>query len=149
VTKFNDDPSPFSTEPAPVSESVSDGELNSPVDADQAIDLDPMTRSDLLDSDPPAGLDRTGVDPATGSGSATSESESTQEPEASPAVVRFKSCRWHESPDSGASYCSNRDVLPFAGRISFNPEAWCPDCKFYKVKRKVKKRPTNYDDYGQ
>jgi hypothetical protein len=28
-------------------------------------------------------------------------------------------------------------VLPFAGRSGFVPEAWCPECAFYKVKRKA------------
>ncbi len=70
------------------------------------------------------------------------------EPSESPAATRFKSCRWHEKPDSGPTYCGNRDVLPFAGKNDFNSEAWCPDCKLYKVKRKAKKRPVNeYDDY--
>ena len=66
----------------------------------------------------------------------------------SPAVARFKACRWHEKQENDPSYCANRDVLPFAGKNSFNPEAWCPDCKFYKVKRKVKKRtPNEWGDY--
>ena len=74
--------------------------------------------------------------------------EAKQEPEASPAVARFKSCRWHETQDAGASYCSHRDVLPFAGRNGFNSEAWCPECAFFKVKRTVKKRATtDYDGY--
>jgi hypothetical protein len=65
-----------------------------------------------------------------------------------PAVTRFKACRWHETQENAPSYCANRDVLPFAGRNSFNPEAWCPDCKLYKVKRKVKKRsPNEWDNY--
>ena len=78
----------------------------------------------------------------------TATPEARQEPEVSPAVARFESCRWHETQDAGASYCSHRDVLPFAGRNGFNPEAWCPDCSFFKVKRTVKKRTANdYDDY--
>lgn len=61
----------------------------------------------------------------------------------SPAVARFKVCRWHEKQENAPSYCANRDVLPFAGKNAFDPEAWCPDCKLYKVKRKVKKRTPN------
>ena len=53
-----------------------------------------------------------------------SSPEAKQEPEVSPAVARFKSCRWHETPDAGVSYCSHRDVLPFAGKGGFNPESW-------------------------
>ena len=74
--------------------------------------------------------------------------EAKQEPEVSPAAARFASCRWHETQDTGAAYCSHRDVLPFAGRNGFNAEAWCPECAFFKVKRTVKKRPaTDYDNY--
>ena len=69
-----------------------------------------------------------------------------EEPVESPAVARFKSCRWHETQDGGASYCSNRDVLPFAGKNGFEPEAWCPDCTMFKVKRVVRKRQAA-DDY--
>ena len=36
------------------------------------------------------------------------------------------------------------DVLPLAG-TSFNPEAWCPDCQFFKLRRTPKKR--NPDEY--
>jgi hypothetical protein len=38
----------------------------------------------------------------------------------------------------------HRDVLPIAG-TSFNPEAWCPDCAFFKLRRTPKKRsPEDY-----
>lgn len=57
----------------------------------------------------------------------------------SPAVQRFKSCRWRRPPDEGAECCVHRDVLPLAG-TSFNPEAWCPDCTFFKLRRTPKKR---------
>jgi len=43
-------------------------------------------------------------------------------------------------------YCSNRDVLPYAGKGGFDPEAWCPDCAFYKLRRTPKKRPRLEDD---
>ena len=62
----------------------------------------------------------------------------------SPAVERFNTCRWR-SQEHGR-YCTHRDVLPLAGREGFNPEAWCPDCAFYKVRRVPKKR--SVDDYG-
>ena len=62
----------------------------------------------------------------------------------SPAVVKFKSCRWRRPPEDGPECCGHRDVLPIAG-TSFNPEAWCPDCAFYKLRRTPKKR--NPDDY--
>ena len=63
-----------------------------------------------------------------------------------PATTKFKSCRWYETQDNGgAAYCSHRDVLPYAGINGFKPDAWCPDCSFYKVRRTVKKRPDNQD----
>ena len=62
--------------------------------------------------------------------------------EASPAEARFRSCRWRKTPDGGGvSYCAHRDVLPFAGALSFKADAWCPDCKFYKLRRSPRKRP--------
>jgi hypothetical protein len=61
----------------------------------------------------------------------------------SPAVQRFKSCRWRRPPEDGAECCIHRDVLPLAG-TSFNPEAWCPDCTFFKLRRTPKKR--TYED---
>jgi hypothetical protein len=66
----------------------------------------------------------------------------TPDTNASPAVAKFKSCRWRRPPEDGPECCGHRDVLPIAG-TSFNPEAWCPDCAFYKLRRTPKKR----DDY--
>jgi hypothetical protein len=57
----------------------------------------------------------------------------------SPAVQRFKSCRWRCAPDEGA-FCTHRDVLPFAGKEGFTADSWCPDCSFYKLRRTPKKR---------
>jgi hypothetical protein len=66
---------------------------------------------------------------------------------ASPAVVRFKSCRWRRPPEEGPECCGHRDVLPMAGTSGFDPEAWCPDCTFYKLRRTPKKRePQDYRD---
>ena len=62
---------------------------------------------------------------------------------ASPAVEKFKSCRWRRPPDEGPECCGHRDVLPMAGTVGFNPEAWCPDCTFYKLRRTPKKRDPN------
>jgi hypothetical protein len=58
---------------------------------------------------------------------------------ASPAVERFKSCRWRATPDVG-EFCTHRDVLPFAGKEGFAADSWCPDCSFYKLRRTPKKR---------
>ena len=63
----------------------------------------------------------------------------------SAAVARFKSCRWRRPPDDGTECCGHRDVLPMAGTTGFDPEAWCPDCAFYKLRRTPKKRSP--DDY--
>jgi hypothetical protein len=62
----------------------------------------------------------------------------------SAAVIKFKSCRWRRPPEDGPECCGHRDVLPIAG-TSFNPEAWCPDCAFFKLRRTPKKRsPEDY-----
>jgi hypothetical protein len=61
------------------------------------------------------------------------------------AVMRFKSCRWRRPPDDGTECCGHRDVLPIAGTTGFDPEAWCPECAFYKLRRTPKKRSP--DDY--
>jgi hypothetical protein len=58
---------------------------------------------------------------------------------ASPALEKFKSCRWRATPDVG-DFCTHRDVLPFAGKEGFVPDSWCPDCSFYKLRRTPKKR---------
>jgi hypothetical protein len=60
-------------------------------------------------------------------------------PGLSPAVQKFKSCRWRCDPEAG-EFCTHRDVLPFAGKEGFVPESWCPDCAFYKLRRTPKKR---------
>jgi len=78
--------------------------------------------------------------PAAASPDATTTTES-----ASPAVVKFKSCRWRRPPEDGPECCGHRDVLPIAGASGFDPEAWCPDCTFYKLRRTPKKRSP--DDY--
>jgi hypothetical protein len=57
----------------------------------------------------------------------------------SPAVERFKSCRWRATPDQG-EFCTHRDVLPFAGKEGFSAESWCLECGFYKLRRTPKKR---------
>jgi hypothetical protein len=67
-------------------------------------------------------------------------------PAATPAVERFRSCRWYRAAeDSQPECCSHRDVLPLAGATGFDPEAWCPDCTFYKVRRTPRKRTYDND----
>jgi hypothetical protein len=66
------------------------------------------------------------------------------EAEVSPAVQRFKSCRWRATPEEG-EFCTHRDVLPFAGKEGFVADSWCPECAFYKLRRSPKKRdPLDY-----
>jgi len=66
----------------------------------------------------------------------------------SAAVQRFRSCRWRRPPEDGApECCAHRDVLPLTGERGFDPEAWCIDCRFYKLRRVPKKRTENEDVY--
>ncbi len=60
-------------------------------------------------------------------------------PPVSPAVAKFRSCRWRVTAEDG-EFCTHRDVLPFAGKEGFVAESWCPDCAFYKLRRTPKKR---------
>lgn len=88
-------------------------------------------------------------DPLTAPHPATPGSPAAQPavetPAASAAVARFKSCRWRRPPEEGPECCGHRDVLPMAGTTGFDPEAWCPDCSFYKLRRTPKKRdPQDY-----
>jgi len=63
----------------------------------------------------------------------------TAEPLA-PGAQRFQSCRWRRPAEDGLpECCGHRDVLPMAGTTSFNPEAWCVDCGYYKAKRTPRK----------
>jgi hypothetical protein len=66
------------------------------------------------------------------------------QPAESPAVEKFRSCRWRATPDAG-EFCTHRDVLPFAGKEGFKPESWCPECAFYKLRRTPKKRERTND----
>jgi hypothetical protein len=66
----------------------------------------------------------------------------------SAAFVRFGSCRWQEpaDKDSGAvAFCTHREVKPYAGAIGFDPNAWCSDCQYYKLRRAPKKRDRTED----
>jgi hypothetical protein len=81
--------------------------------------------------------------------SAAASVETPETPAASAAVQRYHSCRWRKPPEpdgNALDYCAHRDVQPMAGTTGFDPEAWCPDCLFYKVRRIPKKRPA--EDYG-
>ena len=76
---------------------------------------------------------------------APAATQPVETPSTSAAVIKFKSCRWRRPPEEGPECCGHRDVLPMAGTTGFDPEAWCPDCTFYKLRRTPKKRePSEY-----
>ena len=83
--------------------------------------------------------------PAAGTETPAAEPSPAAEPVAlSPAVAKFKSCRWRATPEDG-EFCTHRDVLPFAGKEGFVADSWCPECAFYKLRRTPKKRdPMDY-----
>ncbi len=59
----------------------------------------------------------------------------------SAAGVRFRSCRWMQKEDSGnQAFCTHREVKPYAGMQGFDPDAWCPECQYYKLRRAPRKR---------
>jgi len=88
--------------------------------------------------DPGSGIGDRG---SGGSGTATSD-----RPE-SAANVRFRSCRWMQPAENGnTEFCTHREVKPYAGTTGFDPDAWCQDCQYYKLRRSPKKRSPN-DDY--
>jgi hypothetical protein len=67
-------------------------------------------------------------------------------PAQSTGFVRFTSCRWQQPAEDGnAAFCTHREVKPYAGTTGFDPDAWCKDCEYYKLRRAPKKR--NPDDY--
>ena len=64
----------------------------------------------------------------------------------SAGAVRFNSCRWQQPAEEGnAAFCTHREVKPYAGTTGFDPEAWCVECQYYKLRRAPKKR--NPDEY--
>lgn len=59
----------------------------------------------------------------------------------SAAVQKFQTCRWRRPAEQAIPEgCSHRDVLPITGTHGFDPDAWCADCVFYKLRRTPKKR---------
>jgi len=89
----------------------------------------------------PPGDDPAEVTPTTTEGTPTpSAPQST-------GFVRFTSCRWQQPVEEGvpAAFCTHREVKPYAGTTGFDPDAWCIDCQYYKLRRAPKKR--NPDEY--
>jgi hypothetical protein len=66
----------------------------------------------------------------------------------SASFVRFRSCRWQQPKEDGNNneFCTHREVKPYAGTTGFDPNAWCSDCQYYKLRRAPKKRSP--DDYS-
>ena len=72
----------------------------------------------------------------------------TSDVPASAAFVRFRSCRWQQPAEHGSQeFCTHREVKPYAGTQGFDPDAWCPECEHYKLRRAPKKRSPS-DDYS-
>ena len=91
-------------------------------------------------------LPRAAFPPAEGPAEPSPSPAPAQSPALSPdtsaqsaATEKFRSCRWRATPDVG-EFCTHRDVLPFAGKVGFVAESWCPECGFYKLRRTPKKR---------
>lgn len=77
---------------------------------------------------------------------AAAATEAQAEAPQSPGWVRFNSCRWQQPKEDGiAAFCTHREVKPYAGTTGFDPDAWCPDCQYYKLRRAPKKRNPNED----
>ncbi len=67
----------------------------------------------------------------------------------SPALARFRSCRWQQPAENGSTeFCTHREVKPYAGTTGFDADAWCGDCQYYKLRRAPKKRTPASDDWG-
>jgi hypothetical protein len=99
-----------------------------------------MNDTKFAQSEPPAASNAPGPEPRPEHAAPPAgDTTAAPAPGVSPAMERFKSCRWRCEPDAGA-FCTHRDVLPFAGKEGFNAESWCPDCGYYKLRRTPKKR---------
>jgi hypothetical protein len=78
---------------------------------------------------------------------ADTSTPASNDPSTSAGFARFNSCRWQQPKEEGtAAFCTHREVKPYAGTTGFEPDAWCPDCQYYKLRRAPKKRsPGDYD----
>ena len=85
-----------------------------------------------------------GAEPAAAPSPAPATSDNPQ----SAAWVRFRSCRWQQPAENGnQEFCTHREVKPYAGMQGFDPDAWCPECQYYKLRRSPKKREPR-DEYS-
>ena len=86
--------------------------------------------------------------PPSAEAPAESPDPATADNPPSAALVRFRSCRWMQPAEKGnAEFCTHREVKPYAGSSSFDADAWCPDCQYYKLRRVPKKRPPDGDRF--
>ena len=96
---------------------------------------------------PPAG-EAAPEAPAAPQSTPGSTAPATSDVPQSAAWVRFRSCRWMQPAENGnQEFCTHREVKPYAGTTGFDPDAWCPDCQYYKLRRAPKKRQPS-DDYS-
>jgi hypothetical protein len=89
-------------------------------------------------------------DPQAAAPSAPADAENavptTSDTPQSAGLLRFRACRWMQPAENGyVEFCTHREVKPYAGSSSFDADAWCPDCQYYKLRRVPKKRSP--DDY--
>ena len=84
--------------------------------------------------------------PASPSSSTAAPGPSGYAKPQSNGFVRFTSCRWQQPAEDGKeAFCTHREVKPYAGTTSFDADAWCVDCQYYKLRRAPKKRdPDEY-----
>jgi hypothetical protein len=98
-------------------------------------------------ADPQSAPARTAA-PEAPAASPTSPAPAAAEAPISPGFARFASCRWQQPKEEGtAAFCTHREVKPYAGTASFDADAWCPECQYYKLRRAPKKR-TPADEYS-
>jgi hypothetical protein len=61
------------------------------------------------------------------------------------AVQKFRACRWRRPAEGDTpECCGHRDVLPLTGTHGFDPEAWCEECTFFKLRRTPRKPPSPF-----
>jgi hypothetical protein len=106
--------------------------------SDLEIDMNEPT------NDPTRPAAAQGAQPGGPADTTTSTTSPSPTPAVSAAVIKFRSCRWRRPPEDGVECCGHRDVLPIAGTHSFDAEAWCPDCTYFKLRRTPKKREEPY-----
>ena len=97
--------------------------------------IPPETASSSTATDEPATPAETTPEPGQPQAGQPNGTSASPAPAATPsaAELRFQSCRWRKAETP--PFCSHPEVLPFAGTNGFNPESWCPNCAFYKLRR--------------